>query len=246
MIKQQLSVITSTITHYLKTSASISLLLLLSGCLLLLSGCSGDSSDSRDISRGDIGNGNIDNGNIRKSDTPNASLEKRLADIRLRPSGHIESLPERPRQYKQTYTSKHLRDPFSFDQEVLAPPPIVLTKPSTSHEKPAPNTHPSQHKQPDSRREKTPLENLPLETLILVGTLQYFDEASPTALIDSGQGDIKTITVGQYLGQNFGRVTKIQSDTVFIEESVQDEQGVWIKRPKQLKLMVIKDEITDK
>jgi type IV pilus assembly protein PilP len=235
MIRQQLSVITSTIAYYLKTSASISLLLLLSGC----------NSDNHDISSSDI-----NNGGIGKSDTPNASLEKRLADIRLRPSGQIESLPERLRQDRQTYTSKHLRDPFSFDPEVLAPPSIAKhpepTKPSISHEKPASNKHPRQHKQSDNSREKTSLENQPLETLILVGTLQYFDEASPTALIDSGQGDIKTVIVGQYLGQNFGRVTKIQSDTVFIEESVQDEQGVWIKRPKQLKLMVIKDEITDK
>ena len=41
---------------------------------------------------------------------------------------------------------------------------------------------------------------------------------------------------GQYLGQNYGRVTKISETEVVLREIVQDAVGEWTERPAALQL----------
>jgi len=41
---------------------------------------------------------------------------------------------------------------------------------------------------------------------------------------------------GQYLGQNYGRITKISETEVVLREIVQDAVGEWIERPAALQL----------
>jgi len=158
------------------------------------------------------------------NDKQNSKLQQQLADIRSRPSGQVEPLPERALVEAPLYTGNTLRNPFSL------------------HGDTAVAVRSTQQNRPDDNRVKSPLEQQPLETLSLVGTLKFADEKSATALIDDGQGKIHKVTVGQYLGQDFGKVAEIKEDTVFIEETVQDELGGWIKRPRQLKLAVITDD----
>lgn len=161
-------------------------------------------------------------------------LEQQLTEIPHHPSGQIEPLPKRVRQYSPVYTGNSLRDPFSPKSkplEALGRVNLSSAKKTLESLKP-----------PNKNHQKTQLENQPLETLTLVGTLQFTETEPPTALIDSGKDELHKVTVGQYLGPDFGRVTKITSDTIFIEEIVQDERGLWIKRPKQLKLAMITDE----
>jgi len=153
-------------------------------------------------------------------------LMRTLVDIRNRPSGRIEPLPERPEYQAALYTGTDQRSPFHLYEQQ-----------NTTSER-----YLSDQFRPDTQRTKGALEQLPLESLSLVGTLQFADAKSPTALIDDGQGKIHKVTKGQYLGQDFGRVAEISEDTVFIEETVQDEQGGWIKRPRQLKLATHSDE----
>ncbi len=42
---------------------------------------------------------------------------------------------------------------------------------------------------------------------------------------------------GQYLGQNFGRVTRITETEIALREIVQDPSGEWIERPTALQLV---------
>ncbi len=160
------------------------------------------------------------------SDQDNNDLMQTLVDIRNRPSGRIEPLPSRPEYQAVLYTGTDQRSPFHLYEQQ-----------NTTSER-----YLSDQFRPDTQRIKGELEQLPLESLSLVGTLQFADEKTPTALIDDGQGKIHKVTKGQYLGQDFGRVAEISEDTVFIEETVQDEQGGWVKRPRQLKLATHTDE----
>jgi type IV pilus assembly protein PilP len=42
--------------------------------------------------------------------------------------------------------------------------------------------------------------------------------------------------VGDYLGQNYGRITKIDETEIVLREIVQDAAGEWIERPSTLQL----------
>ena len=51
-----------------------------------------------------------------------------------------------------------------------------------------------------------------------------------------GRGDAVQVGVGQYLGQNFGRVMKISEHEIALREIVQDAAGDWVERPVTLQL----------
>ena len=44
------------------------------------------------------------------------------------------------------------------------------------------------------------------------------------------------VRVGNYLGSNYGRVTKVDETQLSIREIVQDAAGEWIERPATLQL----------
>ena len=86
---------------------------------------------------------------------------------------------------------------------------------------------------PDMDRRKEPLESFPLDTLTMVGTME-----KPGAKFALLQAD-KTVfqaKVGNYVGQNFGIVTRINETGVELKEIVQDASGDWIERPAKLEL----------
>ena len=44
------------------------------------------------------------------------------------------------------------------------------------------------------------------------------------------------VKVGDYLGQNYGRITQIDETQIVLREIVQDAAGEWIERPGVLQL----------
>jgi type IV pilus assembly protein PilP len=94
-------------------------------------------------------------------------------------------------------------------------------------------------KQPNSavaaelNRRKEPLEAFPLDSMSMVGSVTK--KGVPFALlkVDSLLYQVK---VGEYLGQNFGKITKITETEVTLREIVQDAAGEWIERPTTLQL----------
>ena len=77
------------------------------------------------------------------------------------------------------------------------------------------------------------LEGYPLDQLKMVGTLRQ--QRKNAALIDVG-GQTHMVRVGNYMGQNFGLVTKISETEVELKEIVQDAAGEWVERPSKLEL----------
>ena len=61
--------------------------------------------------------------------------------------------------------------------------------------------------------------------------------ARNVALVDVG-GQTHMVRVGNYLGQNFGRVSRITETETQLNEIVQDAAGEWVERPAKLELQV--------
>ena len=79
---------------------------------------------------------------------------------------------------------------------------------------------------PDQNRKKEPLESFPLDALKFVGTLN--EGFKVWALILQPDKQVVRIRVGEYMGQNYGRVQVIQNDLIKIEESIKNS-GTWEK-----------------
>jgi type IV pilus assembly protein PilP len=86
---------------------------------------------------------------------------------------------------------------------------------------------------PELRRRKQPLEAFPLDAMSMVGMLNRKGQIVALVKVDSL---LYQVGVGSYLGQNYGRIVKIEEDQVVLREIVQDAAGEWIERPAALQL----------
>ncbi|MBI2785783.1 MAG: pilus assembly protein PilP [Legionella longbeachae] len=87
--------------------------------------------------------------------------------------------------------------------------------------------------EPDTKRIKQPLEAFPLDSLKFVGTLK---QGSDTwALIEQPNKDITHVRIGNYMGQNFGRIASISSESIELIETTKSS-GKWEKHKTTIKL----------
>jgi type IV pilus assembly protein PilP len=85
----------------------------------------------------------------------------------------------------------------------------------------------------EMNRRKEPLESYPLDSMSMVGSVGK--AGSPFALLRV-DNLLYQVKVGDYLGQNYGRITSISETEVTLREIVQDAAGEWIERPATLQL----------
>ena len=83
-------------------------------------------------------------------------------------------------------------------------------------------------------RRKEPLEAYPLDSMSMVGSVNK--QGTPFALLKV-ENLLYQVKLGDYLGQNYGRITKIDETEVSLREIVQDAAGEWIERPATLQLV---------
>lgn len=86
---------------------------------------------------------------------------------------------------------------------------------------------------PELARRKEPLEAFPLDSMAMVGSLMK--AGKPTALLRVDKL-LYQVSVGDYLGQNYGRIKNITETAVQLREIVQDATGDWIERTASLEL----------
>lgn len=86
---------------------------------------------------------------------------------------------------------------------------------------------------PDLERRREALEAFPLDDIKMVGMMRRNN--INVALLQGG-GTTHMVRVGNYVGQNFGLVTRISEAEVQIKEIVQDAAGEWVERPAKLEL----------
>jgi len=82
-------------------------------------------------------------------------------------------------------------------------------------------------------RRKEPLEAYPLDSMGMVGSVSK--QGQPYALLRV-ENLLYQVKVGDYVGQNYGKITKITETEISLREIVQDAAGEWIERPGSLQL----------
>lgn len=82
-------------------------------------------------------------------------------------------------------------------------------------------------------RRKEPLEAFPLDSMAMVGSMTRDSKRYALLRVDNLYYNVKA---GDYLGQNFGRITKISETDITLREVVQDAAGEWIERTSTLQL----------
>lgn len=124
-------------------------------------------------------------------------LSAYIHDIKKRTAKPIEPIPVFPRLAKYSYPENDARrSPFK-QKEVIQP-----------QDKAAPNTS----------RPKQPLEKFSLDELKFVGVLTQ--DQTTWALISQPNGEITRITIGNYMGKNFGKVISVSQTAVKLEETI--------------------------
>lgn len=87
---------------------------------------------------------------------------------------------------------------------------------------------------PDKNRTPEPLEAFPLDGLKMVGTLGA--ASAPEGLLKDPEGVIRRVKPGNYVGQNYGRITAINENEVQLVELVANDTGGWVERQTSIAL----------
>lgn len=138
----------------------------------------------------------------------------------IRPS--VAPIPE-PSQYAPSeYTSGALVEPFSSEKlaSILRSGQALPAGKSALIEA-------------ELSRRKQPLEAFPLDTMMMVGSINRKGQLVALVKVDQL---LYQVSPGSYLGQNYGRVLKISENELTLREVVQDAAGEWIERPASLQL----------
>lgn len=148
-----------------------------------------------------------------------ADLQSYVAEVKARQKVNVEPLPEIRTAAPFLFRPDDLRDPFN-----------AAEKPSDAEAAAADNGI-----RPDTSRSKELLESYDLDTLRMVGTIDMF--GTLWGLVRATDGTIYRVRVGNYLGRNFGRITRVTEGGVELVEIVPDAQGAWLERNAALSLV---------
>lgn len=133
----------------------------------------------------------------------------------------VEPIPEPRRFVPLQYESESALPPFSPEKLLSA-----LSSESASGAG-------SALVRAELERRKEPLELIPLDSMSMVGLMDRGGRKVALVRVDKM---LYQVGVGQYLGQNFGRVTDIREHEVMLREIVQDPAGDWVERQATLQL----------
>jgi type IV pilus assembly protein PilP len=142
-----------------------------------------------------------------------SDLKQLLAEKKKRPGSHIAPLPQMAPYESFTYDPTGLRSPFA---------PSVVVANGTGGIR------------PDAHRNREFLESSSLDTLRMVGTLRVKERVY--GLIQSKDGLIHRVAVGNYVGQNDGKILSITESKITVVEIVPDGMGAYVERPALIPL----------
>jgi type IV pilus assembly protein PilP len=139
-------------------------------------------------------------------------LQQYVAQVKARKSTKIDPIPQIKQYEAFTYVAGDRRDPFT------------PTVPESARG--------NEGIRPDLNRNKEPLEEFPLDALKMVGVIDY--NKVLYAMVRAPDGVIHRVTVGNYMGQNFGKIVKITESEVALDEIVPDGFGGFKEQPATL------------
>lgn len=147
----------------------------------------------------------------------NDDLRAYIDEVKARPGGRIEPLPQVQPAPTFVYQAGARRSPFAPD----APQRRVSSDPNAVEG-------------PDQNRPREFLEQFPLDTLRMVGTLS--DRRASFGLVQTNDGLVHRVTVGNHMGQNFGRIVAISDSQIQLVEIISDGLGGYLERPAAIAL----------
>ena len=144
-------------------------------------------------------------------------LDRYINEVKSRPGGRIEPLPEiTPYEvFRYTADADGYRSPFRPDS-------------------PQSTAGPGGGVRPDSDRSREFLEQFPLDTLSMVGTLDIGD--TTYGLVQTRDGLIHRVVTGNYVGQNDGRIVAVTDSEIQVVEIVSDGIGGYLEREAAISL----------
>lgn len=143
-----------------------------------------------------------------------ADLRAFMEEARSRPAGPVEPLPSFEQMPPFAYQASIMRSPFD--------PPVVVKKVERAQGGPK--------VQPDLNRVKQYLEQFPIGSLAMVGTLSQDNRLY--ALVRDVEGGVHRVALGDYLGTDYGRIQKIDESGLELIEIVPDGTGGWVERAR--------------
>jgi type IV pilus assembly protein PilP len=139
-------------------------------------------------------------------------LQQYIAQVKARKSNKIDPIPQIKQYEAFAYVAGDRREPFT---------------PSLPE-----STRNGEGVRPDMSRNREPLEEFPLDALKMVGRIDY--NRISYAMVRAPDGVIHRVTVGNYMGQNFGKITKISESEIALDEIVPDGFGGFKEQPASL------------
>lgn len=140
-----------------------------------------------------------------------SDLEKYIQEVKARPKGAIEPLPEPKIVESFIFKPDGLRDPFQPMQKASAQGEADIAAGGGIR--------------PDTERRKEELEAYSLDSLRMVGTLK--DQKGFWGLVKTKDGTVHSVQVGNHMGQNYGKIIRILEDKIELMEIVPDKPGTW-------------------
>ena len=140
-----------------------------------------------------------------------SDLDDYIGDVKQRPGGRIEELPQVKVYESFTYAANDERSPFVPE----AARNVVQRSDSGI--------------KPDDNRNREYLEEFPLDALRMVGSLT--SNNTVYALVQTDDGLIHRVRPGNHMGQNDGRIVSITDSEIQVIEIVPDGLGGYMERP---------------
>ncbi len=142
----------------------------------------------------------------------NDDLEQYIDEVKARPGGRIEPLPEITPYEVFVYKA----DAEGFRS------PFVPDAPQAASGAGAGSTR------PDPERSREFLEQFSLDTLRMVGTLEL--GGTNYGLVQTSDGLVHRVVPGNYMGQNDGRIVAVNDSEIELVEIISDGIGGYVER----------------
>lgn len=143
-----------------------------------------------------------------------ADLDAYITEVKARPGGRIEPLPEIRTYPSFRYDPGDARSPFMPDVPAVGSVAGGV--------------------RPDAERRREFLESFPLDTLNMVGTVRQGGRLY--GLVQTTDKLVHRVVVGNYLGQNDGRIVSITNSEIQLLEIIPDGLGGYTERAASIGL----------
>ena len=154
-----------------------------------------------------------------------SELESYISEVKSKKSSRVEPLPPIKPYETFLYAATGLRDPFEPFFKKKKPDVDIGEKTEGGL---TPDTCGT------GRRNCEELEQFPLDSMRMVGTMA--NEGNYWGIVLSSDGTIFRVSVGDYVGQNYGKIFDIREDSISVREIVPDGLGGWQERQASLAL----------